>query len=158
MKINRGKDFENVIREGFNNVPNTSVDRLYDTMSGYKGNANICDFIVYHRPTLYYLECKSCYGNTLPWANITQNQWNGLLKKSKISGVIAGYIIWFIEHNETIFLPAQDAEQLKTEFGHKSFNITKWDYGDWYHFKGRKKRIMFEYDMADFLKNINKEY
>ncbi len=127
-------------------------------MSGYKGNVNICDFIVYHYPTLYYLECKSCYGNTLPWSNITQNQWNGLIKKSSIKGVIAGYIIWFIDHNETIFLPAKDAQYLKEVCGHKSFNITKWDYGDWYHFKGKKKRVFFEYDMDDFFNKINMRY
>lgn len=158
MAINRGKDFENVIREAFKKDQYVSIDRLYDTMSGYKGNANICDFIVYRYPTQYYIECKSCYGNTFPYSNITRNQWDGLLRKSRIKGVIAGYIIWFIDHDETIFLPATDAMQLRDQYGHKSFNITKWDYGDWYHFKGKKKQIFFDYNMSDFFKKINKEY
>lgn len=158
MGINRGKDFEHTIREAFKKVWDASVDRLYDTMSGYKGNANICDFIVYKYPTQYYLECKSCYGNTFPYSNITKNQWDGLLKKSNIPGVVAGYIIWFIDHDATIFLPAKDAAQLRDKYGHKSFNITKWDFGDWYHFRGRKKQVFFEYDMKDFFDKINTRY
>ena len=84
MAISRGKDFEKVIKECFELVPNTSVDRLHDQMNGFAGSTNICDFIVYHNPLIYYIECKSVHGNTLPFSNITKNQWQGLLAKSKI--------------------------------------------------------------------------
>lgn len=43
MAVNRGKKFENVIREAFEKVPNVSVDRLHDQTNGFKGSQNICD-------------------------------------------------------------------------------------------------------------------
>lgn len=70
-------------------------------MGGYKGIGNICDFMVFDTPHLFYLECKCCYGKSFPISHITQNQWQGLLEKSKIPFVIAGYIIWFIDYDFT---------------------------------------------------------
>ena len=46
MGVNRGKQFEDKIKEGFERVKNTSVIRLYDVMTGYEGICNPCDFIV----------------------------------------------------------------------------------------------------------------
>lgn len=149
-KVNRGKQFEEQIRQAFENVPDTSVIRLIDPQSGYAGVRNICDFIVYRQPHQYFIECKSCYGNTLPFSNITENQWKGLAEASKIPGVIAGYMIWFIDHNRTVFVLAQSMVVHK-ELGEKSWNIAKqWD-SDFYEIKGKKKRILFDYDMTGFL-------
>lgn len=152
-RINRGKDFEEQIRKGFNAVRNTTVTRLLDPQNGYAGVRNICDFIVYHYPVQYFIECKSCYGNTLPFSNITENQWRGLLNVSQTYGVVAGYLIWFIDKDETIFVSAENMEQLKKD-GFKSFNITKWDREDWYHLRGHKRRVLFDYDMKDFFDKI----
>ena len=150
MKVNRGKDFESQIRKAFEEVENTSVVRLLDPQSGYAGVRNICDFIVYHYPHQYFIECKSCYGNTLPFSNITKNQWTGLLEMSEIRGVIAGYMIWYIDHDRTIFVPARSM-QVHKELGEKSLNISKqWD-SDYIEIKGKKKGILFEYDLSKFL-------
>ena len=43
MGGNRGKKFEEVIRESFEKVPNVSIDRLHDQTNGFKGSQNICD-------------------------------------------------------------------------------------------------------------------
>lgn len=43
MAVNRGKDFENVVRTAFEKVPNVSIDRLHDQTTGWKGSTNICD-------------------------------------------------------------------------------------------------------------------
>lgn len=43
MAENRGKQFENVIREAFEKVPGVSIDRLHDQTNGFKGSQNICD-------------------------------------------------------------------------------------------------------------------
>lgn len=151
MTVNRGKQFEEQIRQAFENVPDTSVIRLIDPQNGYAGVRNICDYIVYHYPTQFFIECKSCHGNTLPFTNITKNQWDGLYEKSKLKGVVAGYMIWFIDHNRTIFVPAQSMIVHK-ELGEKSFNITKqWD-SDCFEIKGEKKRVLFDYDMTDFIR------
>lgn len=162
MAENRGKDFENKIREAFENVPETSVTRLLDPQSGYAGVRNICDFIVYKYPKQFFIECKSCYGNTLSihsnnpkkkYGAITNNQWEGLEAMSKIKGVVAGYMIWFIDHDRTIFVPAQSMI-VHRELGEKSYNITKqWD-SDFVEIQGQKKRVFFEYDMSKFFEEV----
>lgn len=157
--VNRGKQFEDQIRQAFERVPETSVDRLHDQTSGYKGSSNICDFICYNYPYQYYIECKSCYGNTLSihtnnpknlYGAITNTQWEGLLEKSQIPGCIAGYMIWFIDHDRTIFVPAQSMA-VHRELGEKSYNIAKqWD-TDYVEIPGIKRRVLFDYDMTSFL-------
>lgn len=161
MAVNRGKQFENVIRKAFERVPGVSIDRLHDQTTRYKGtSANICDFIVYKEPYEYYIECKSVHGNTLPFSNITETQWNGLLEKSKIEGVSAGIICWWIDWDITLFIPIQILEDEKVNFGKKSirfdilFDIDGYVQEDKYipllEIKGKKKRVFFDYDMEEF--------
>jgi penicillin-binding protein-related factor A (putative recombinase) len=155
MGVNRGKDFEDCIREACESIPDTSVTRLLDPQAGYAGVRNICDFIVYKYPTQYFLECKSIKGNTLNFkSDITKNQWDGMLEKSAIHGVVAGVIVWFIDHDKTIFVPIQDLEEMRIA-GHKSFNVTSEYSTYYYHLEGKKKRIYFEYDMKNFFEEIH---
>jgi hypothetical protein len=165
MGVSRGKQFEQVIREAFEKVPNVSIDRLHDQTNGFRGSQNICDFIVYKEPYEYYIECKSVHGNTLPLRNITDTQWNGLLEKSKIEGVFAGIICWFIDKDITKFIPIRDLviakkcgyksirydtecyiEHPMDELGYKAFSI---------EIKGKKKRVFFDYDMEEFLEEVS---
>ena len=157
-KVNRGKQFEEQVRTALENVPDTSVDRLIDPQNGFAGVRNICDFIAYHYPHQFYLECKSCYGNTLSihtnnpknkYGAITNNQWEGLLEKSKTTGVIAGYVIWFIDHDITVFLSAKYLEFIRNN-GKKSVNIKDLD-DSWYIVPGNKKRVLFDYDFSKLL-------
>ena len=145
---NRGKDFEKVIKEAFERVPGVSIDRLHDQTNGFVGSYNICDFIVYKEPYEYYIECKSVHGNTLPFSNITKNQWQGMLEKSKIDGVIAGVICWWIDRDITKFIPIQTLQTLK-ENGYKSikYNLVSLPVFD---MVGEKKRVFFNYDMREF--------
>lgn len=156
MAVNRGKQFENVIRKSFECVEGVSIDRLNDNTAGFKGVAGICDFIVYKEPYEYYIECKSVHGNTLPFKNITDTQWNGLLEKSKIEGVFAGVICWWIDKDITLFIPIQLLEHLNS-IGKKSLRCTKemsvnGELIDGViEIKGKKKRVFFDYDMEEFL-------
>lgn len=154
MKVNYGKKFEQVIRESFERVPGVSLDRLNDNTAGFKGIAGICDFIVYREPYEYYIECKSINRGTFPFSNITDTQWNGLLEKSKIEGVFAGVICWFIENEVTCFIPIQLLVELKNG-GHKSINVKDvdnfvYELGGAFKLVGKKKRIFYEYDMVEF--------
>ena len=167
-KVNRGKDFEAQVQAGFERLYGVSVDRLPDPMAGYAGVRNICDFIVYKQPTQYYLECKSCYGNTMsihsnnpkqPYGNITKNQWEGLLEKSKIPGVRAGIFVWFIDHDVTYWLDIRLLQAWR-DAGHKSIPChPEWalePYAQrlWEHLPGTKRRVLFDYDCATFLKEM----
>jgi penicillin-binding protein-related factor A (putative recombinase) len=149
-KVNRGKDFESAVRKSFERISDVSIDRINDNMSGFKGVAGICDFIIYKYPFQLYLECKSCYGNTLNFHNITDNQWNGLKEKTDVFGVKAGVMIWFIDHDTTIYVPIQTLIEMKAD-GLKSFNInsdiTRWAYKE---IAGIKRRVLFDYEMLPF--------
>ena len=155
MTVSRGKQFEGIIREAFEKVPGVSIDRLHDQTTGFKGSQNICDFIVYREPYEYYFECKSVHGASLPFSNITETQWNGLLEKSKIEGVFAGIICWFIDKDKTLFIPI-DVLEIYKQYDKKSikFNIPT-GYDNVIEIKGKKKRVFFEYDMEEFLNAIS---
>lgn len=153
MAENRGKKFERVVRESFEKIEDVSVDRLHDQTTKFKGSQNICDFIVYKKPYEYYIECKSVHGNTLPFSNITDTQWKGLLEKSEIEGVVAGIICWWIDLDETWFIPIWIFEDAKNVEKAKSINL-KHPYMQayWTRISGKKKRVFFDYDMNSFLK------
>ena len=153
MAVNRGKQFEEVVREAFEKVSNVSIDRLHDQTTGYKGSQNICDFIVYREPYEYYFECKSIHGASLPFSNITETQWKGLLEKSKIEGVFAGVICWWIDKDVTKFISIQSLQWNK-ENGYKSL---RYDHNgtSFIEIKGKKKRVFFDYDMEEFFNDLH---
>ena len=158
-KVNRGKDFEEQIRKAFGSIKDVSIDRIPDQMNGFAGGSNICDFIVFYCPNQYYIECKSFYGNTLSinsnrdkrhYGDISDTQWEGLLEKSKIKGVVAGYMIWSIEWDKTFFISAEDMKAWR-DAGHKSINMKEFADIPHYTIDGHKRRILFDYDMTKFL-------
>lgn len=155
MTVNRGKQFENVIRKSFECVEGVSIDRLNDNTAGFKGVAGICDFIVYKEPYEYYIECKSVHGNTLPFSNITETQWNGLFEKSKIEGVFAGIICWFIDKDITLFIPIQVLQICK----YRGWKSIRYDVNGYHtsikEIKGKKKRVFFDYNMEEFLNELS---
>lgn len=169
-RINRGKDFEGQVHDGFLQIPRVSIDRLPDPMAGYAGVKNICDFMVYKYPLQYYIECKSCYGNTMSihsndpkkkYGNITNNQWEGLLDKSKIPGVKAGILVWFIDHDDTYWIDIR-LLQMWRDAGHKSIKFfPEWcELGQsmtdcmWTRIVGKKRRVLFDYDFIPFFEEI----
>lgn len=154
MAVNRGKKFEQVIRESFERVPGVSIDRLNDNTAGFKGIAGICDFIVYREPYEYYFECKSINRGAFPFSNITETQWNGLLAKSKIEGVFAGVICWWTQKDVTLFLPIEELE-LEKQHGWKSVRYDIEKANGVIEIKGKKKRVFFDYDMEEFLNELS---
>lgn len=153
MAKNRGKQFEQLIREAFEKVPWVSVDRIPDQTMRYRGAQNVCDFIVYRYPNLFYIECKTVHGNTLPFTNIKDNQWNGLLNKSKIPGVYAGVICWWVDKDVTRFIPITELETMKKN----NYKSVAWNTVCLaYDIKGKKKRVLYEYDMEQFFEEVTK--
>lgn len=173
---NRGKQFEDVIETAFEKVPDTSIVRLHDQTTGFIGSTNHCDFIAYRKPYEYHIECKSVHGNTLSihsipkpdkhgvlhgfYGNLSDKQWEGLLEKSKIDGVFAGVICWFVDHDATVWLPIQMLNDLR-DLGYKSVNIKgDWQehYGkdwNWHWLVGQKRRVFFDYDIKQLLDDID---
>lgn len=61
MGINRGKQFEEKLKEQFKKLPDTLCLRLYDVTMGYSNINNPCDFIVYRDGTLNLFELKAIH-------------------------------------------------------------------------------------------------
>lgn len=120
MPDNKGKQFESIFKHDFAKSTGGVIDRIYDPGFGMKGIKNICDFIAYKYPNMFYLECKSIKGNTFPLSNLTQ--YEKLREKKGIHGIRAGAIIWFRDHDRIVYVPISTFEQCFNE-GLKSINI-----------------------------------
>lgn len=151
-RVSRGKDFESVVRSCMEKVPDTVVYRIPDQQNYMIGSKNPCDFFIYHKPVLYAIECKATNKPSLPFTNVTEYQWSELLKMSKVSGVVAGILCWFVNHDRTVFIPIQFLETLKQN-GAKSI---RYDADDWaiIDIVGHKKRVFWEYDFQKFFQSI----
>ena len=159
-QVNRGKDFEAEIKKSFEVIQGVSFDRLPDPMAGFSGVRNISDFSMFHAPDMFYLECKSLYGNTLNYkSDITLNQWEGMYEKSKINRCVAGVCVWFIDYDITCFVNIIDLHAHK-DSGAKSLNIddiTGEESVRHFIIDGIKKRVMFKYFGEEALRNLHKE-
>lgn len=187
-KKSYGKEFERQVYKDFSRVPDVSIDRIPDQVTRYKGSSqNICDFIVFKYDQfswsrLIYLECKSTHGASLSiysepkadkdgvlhgfYGNIRDNQWEGMLEKSKIPGVRAGVLIWFVDKDVTLYVPISVLEKLRQD-GHKSIrydddtkawikknNANVYTTEETIVIPAKKKRILFEYDFKHFFTSI----
>ena len=152
MSINRGKDFETHFKECWEKLSNsTTIDRLHDQTTGFAGSKNICDFIAYKYPNIFYLELKSVHGNTLPFSNITDTQWNGLLEKAKVYGVYAGIVVWYVDKDVTQYFHIEKLTYLRDKVGNKS---VRFDDESGIEISGKKKRVFFDYDINKFLYEV----
>lgn len=150
---NKGKSFENEVKQAFERVEGVSIDRLRDAPKKLKGVDNPSDFIVYKKPHELYVECKSHKGGTLPFSCIREEQWNGLLAKSKIEGVKAGFVIWFIDHDKTFWVSIENATYFYRN-GYRSIRLKDLNNYNSIEIHGTKKRVYFDYDMEEFLEEL----
>ena len=161
MAKNRGKDFENIFyNQMIQQNDSISIDRFYDTMGGFINIKTVCDFVCYQYPFQFYFELKAIKGNTLNFkSHITEFQWQELFEKSKINGVFAGVIVWFIDNDITAFIPIEHLHDLQSKTL-KSFNVKMFDFEHGIEtkniiiLKGKKKRIYFNYDMKEFMERM----
>ena len=153
MALNKGKAFEAKFKEDILKIPESSLDRLYDTTNGFKAISQICDFIFYKLPNIFYIELKTHKGNTFPLENLTQ--YNKLVKKVGIPGVRTGAIIWFQDHDRVIYVPIDTVTKLKLD-GKKSVNIRKIEAEGYriINIPSIKKRVFLDSDYSVLL-NLN---
>ena len=102
MAVSKGKEFESCVKKSFEkSFPEGTIDRIYDTEGRRYGVRNICDYIGFSTPHIYYLEAKSVRKNTFDLKKLTQ--YDKLVKKSGIKDAIAGVVIWFRDHKRVVF-------------------------------------------------------
>lgn len=149
MAINRGKQFEQKFKEDFLKLADSNLDRLSDQMTGYKGSSsNICDFICYVYPNQFYIECKSCKGNTFPFSSL--RQYIKMLSKAGKKGIRVGIVIWYIDHDKVIYVPVNTICMMKKD-KKKSINIKNIDQYNIILLPSVKKRVFLDTDYTPLL-------
>lgn len=142
---NRGKQFEDKFKEDFNKLSESSIDRLYDVMNGYKNIKQISDYIGYLYPNIFYLECKAHKGASLPLSNITQ--YENLKTKVGIKGVRSGVVLWLYEKDKVLYIPTSTVTKLKQD-GEKSVGIRHLNNYRIIEVPSVKKRIFMDSDYS----------
>lgn len=123
MVSNKGKAFENKVRENFrSSFPGGFILRLPDQMSGLHNSSNISDFLAYNYPYFFLLEAKSVQTASFPFTNL--RQYDRLLDAAYKPGVRAGVVIWFTERDLVWYVPIVTVKKLKDD-GIKSLNPDK---------------------------------
>ena len=148
MAKNYGKEFEMKFKEDFLKLENSTIDRLYDVTTGYKSITQVADYIGYVYPNLFYCECKSHKGASIPIGNITQ--YDKLKGKIGIPGVRAGVILWLIEKDKVLYIPMSTVKQLK-EQGEKSIGIRHLGLYNIKEIPSIKKRVFMDSDYSILL-------
>lgn len=161
--MDEGKKFEVDFENSLSKRSNISYDRLYDTMNGFRGVANICDFIVYARPHQIYFELKSVKDKTFDIGNIkegkfrslSRTQYQGMLDKVLIQGVSAGVLLEYRlestkEDRKHYFIPIECIEYMAEE-GKKSINIKDIEYWGGIEIRSTKKRTRYNIDIDHLL-------
>lgn len=140
MSVNRGKEFEARFKNDFlASIPNSTIDRLYDTTNGYFSIKQVADYIGFKEPNIMYIELKTHKGASLPFVNITQ--YDKLIQKVGIPGVRAGVICWLYEKDIIFYVPISTVKKMK-EDGKKSVGLKAIEEG--YNIKiipSEKKRV-----------------
>lgn len=157
MALNKGKQFEQKFKEDMLKIDGVSLDRLPDQWNGLKNSSNICDFVVYKFPSIFYIELKSHNGNTFPFANL--RQYDKLLSKSGIKGVHPVVILWFIDYDAVYLFPIESIKKMKDD-GNKSINIRTCEQYDHLLIPSIKRRVFLDSnykEMFDYFYNIDME-
>lgn len=144
--MNIGKSFEERFREDWKkSFPNGTIDRLYDSMSGYVSVSNISDFICYNYPNMYYIECKTHKSASLPFTNVTQ--YDKIKQKVGIPGVRAGVVLWLYEKDRVFYIPISTIKTMKDD-GEKSVGIRSLDKYNIIEIPSKKLRTFMESDYS----------
>ena len=120
-----GKKAEEKIKEWLDRPQDGyCFDRIPDQMTGFYASQNICDFICFKSPYMYYLESKATFNSRFDFSMITQYQYDNLLIKSQIYGCYSWVIVLFATNKRAFILDIQTIRSL-IESGKKSINIDK---------------------------------
>lgn len=148
MSINYGKKFEERFKLDWVNSTGGVIVRLYDNTSGYLSISNVSDYICYKYPNIFFIECKSHKGSSIPFSAITQ--YDKLIKFSNIFGVRSGVVLWLYEKDIVLYIPVIVIKQLK-DIGEKSVGIRHLDKYDIIKIPSEKLRVFMKSDYSVLL-------
>ena len=148
MSINYGKKFEERFKKDWVESTGGIIVRLYDNTSGYLSISNISDYICYKYPNIFFIECKSHKGASIPFDKISQYQ--KLLKLSNILGVRSGVVLWLYDKDKVLYVPATTIETLIAK-GEKSVGIRHIESENIIEIPSKKLRVFMESDYSVLL-------
>lgn len=122
------KQFENKTKACFLEIPGSTIDRLYDPTAQQLGIRNICDFIGYRYPNIYYIECKTHTGKSISFNDISQ--YDALCSKIGIQGVVAGILVWFTDIQKVYWIDIEFCRYVREHLGSKSVGIRHLEYAN----------------------------
>ena len=143
-----GKKFEERFKKDWVESTGGVIVRLYDNTSGYLSISNISDYICYKFPNLYFIECKTHKGASLPFDKISQ--YNKLLEYGGVDGVRSGVVLWLYEKDEVLYVPVKTIEKLKSD-GEKSVGIRHLDSYRIFRVPSEKLRTFMKSDYSILL-------
>jgi len=160
--MDEGKRFESNFADSvllLEELGQVAITRLYDPTGGFIGVANICDYIVGRPPHTYYFELKARKSKTNRInfkESLSPTQYDGMLKKSKVAGMVAGPIFKFMTANEAYFVDIRKVE-LMIDDGHKSITLDMAkEFG--VYMGGSCPRVNWNYDIMLFLDNVESRH
>lgn len=143
-----------------------SMDRIPDQMTGfYMVSRNICDFVCYKYPNIFYLESKATEHDRFDFSQLTDVQRNGLRLKAEIKGCYGIVAVLFVEYKRAFLFNIKDIADInpdlpndsldKTFLKVKSVNIkkiSKWDLPHWEieTIPSRKQILEYTGELPDF--------
>lgn len=127
MNDGLGKKAEKKIKEWLDKPEKGyAFERIPDQLSGFYGSKNICDFYLYVKPSLYYIESKATWGDSFAYESLTENQRSRMIEKSKVDGVFSIVIVLFATYQRAFIFDVNAIQQeLDKENVKKSINIKK---------------------------------
>lgn len=156
--MNSGKRFENNFRLS---VPDdVFYYRFKDGTSSWdKGtitrfqHKNICDSMLFYKNKIYFIECKSTKGKSLPLSRIRDNQIKELSEANKYKGIIAGILIEFSDIREYFFIEISQLLNYTFDFPHKKSIPVQYLRDNAYSINHELKRVNVRLDIKDFVDN-----
>lgn len=142
-----GKQFEQDFAKSFDeSIESLTLLRLHDTTNGFRGVANPCDYIMGTAYGTCYLELKTTSANSLPFSNISDNQWNQLDYADSSTYTFCGVLVYFQKHEILKWYPIRQLSSLKRA-GVKSLNpLNLESLGFSVNFKKKRTRLTIDFE------------
>ena len=151
MASNYGKKFESKFKEDWQKMEDAIALRLIDVTMGYKSIRNVCDFVAYKYPFAYFIETKSCQGNTFNFGKLTQ--YDDLIQYINVPGLNPAVVIWFTDHEKVCYVPLEEVQRLK-KLNYKSIHVKMIGDEQYNVFEilGKLKRVYIDTDYTNVIK------
>lgn len=150
---NVGKDFEKDFK---NSIPdNVFYYRFKDSSGAWQQTeitrfttSNIADCLLFNGTKLYILELKTVKGKSFSFKNVRGNQLKEMLKASKFTGIVAGFVINFRDVEKTVFIEVNEFYDIMNRCGKKSFNLQDLEFHHYTDIKRKKLKVHYRYDLS----------